>query len=77
MRSCFIRIEVPEGEVKQILDELNKAQEKIYECYNRLEGLGVVTVIKKDAAENGDAKSEELSKALEQKLEHLSDLDYV
>lgn len=58
MRSCFIRIEVPEGEVKQILDELNKAQEKIHECYNRLERLGVVTVIKKDAAEGGSAKED-------------------
>lgn len=29
MTSHLVRIEIPEGEVKQILDELNKAQEKM------------------------------------------------
>lgn len=40
-----IRIEMPEGEVKSILDELTKAQETIHKCYRRLEELGVVTVV--------------------------------
>jgi hypothetical protein len=44
MRGQFIRIEVPEGEVKKILDELTEAQDKIYKCYDRLEELGVVTI---------------------------------
>ncbi|WFR55390.1 hypothetical protein QA584_17465 [Anaerocolumna sp. AGMB13025] len=41
VQNYYIRIEVPEGEVKNILDELAQAQNKIYECYNRLEDLGV------------------------------------
>lgn len=53
MTSHLVRIEIPEGEVKQILDELNEAQRKIYECYSRLQGLGVLTVVKKDAAGGG------------------------
>ncbi len=53
MTSHLVRIEIPEGEVKQILDELNEAQSKIYECYSRLQGLGVLTVVKKDAAGGG------------------------
>ena len=53
MTSHLVRIEIPEGEVKQILDELNEAQSKIYECYSRLQDLGVLTVVKKDAAGGG------------------------
>ncbi len=44
MQNYSIRISVPDGEVKRILDELTKAQETIYKCYNKLQELGVVTI---------------------------------
>lgn len=47
MRPYFIRIEMEEGEVEKILNELYEAQEKIKQCYDRLEQLGVVTICKK------------------------------
>lgn len=42
MTKYFIRIETKPGEVEEILKELNEAQEKIYECYNRLRDIGVL-----------------------------------
>lgn len=45
-----IRIDVPEGEVKKILDELDKAQQTIYDCYSRLERLGVINIVEKPSA---------------------------
>lgn len=56
MRSCFIRIEVEQGEVDTILKELFEAQEKIRQCYNRLEEIGVVTI--RDKAASGIEKGE-------------------
>ncbi len=44
MNSYHINISVPDGEVKRILDELTEAQEKISECYYKLQELGVVTI---------------------------------
>jgi hypothetical protein len=52
MQNYGIRIEVPEGEVKKILDELTLAQNKIYECYNRLESLGVVIIKEQTTSDN-------------------------
>lgn len=46
MTNYSIRIEVPEGEVSEILAELQEAQEQIGRCYNRLQLLGVITVVK-------------------------------
>jgi hypothetical protein len=45
MQNYGIRIEIPEGEVKKILNELTQAQEKIRECYTKLENLGVITIV--------------------------------
>lgn len=59
MNNFGIRIEVPEGEVKKILDELTEAQDKISECYSKLEKLGVL-VIKKTPSEATDSVSEEV-----------------
>ena len=44
MRKYSINIEMPKGEVKRILEELEAAQEKIYECYSKLRDLGVITI---------------------------------
>lgn len=44
-----IRIEIPEGKIKAIMDEMDQAQETIYRCYSELQNLGVV-VIRQDAA---------------------------
>lgn len=52
MRSYIIRIEVEEGEVDKILQELFEAQEKISQCYNRLTEIGVVTIRDKAASGN-------------------------
>lgn len=52
MNSYGVRIEVPEGRIKEILDKLTAAQNTIYECYNELERLGVVTVSEKAASGN-------------------------
>jgi len=52
VRKYDIRIEVQEGEVKKILDELSSAQEKIFECYNRLEILGVITIKEQTTSDN-------------------------
>lgn len=44
MRPYFIRIEVNQGEIEEILKELYEAQEKVRECYERLIELGIVTI---------------------------------
>ena len=44
MRKAMIRIEVPDGRIKEILNELDAAQQKIFECYTELECLGVLTI---------------------------------
>ena len=54
MTNYVIKIEAKQGELKSILDELNEAQEKIYECYSRLQNIGVLTISEADetASEN-------------------------
>ena len=47
-----IRIEVTDGEVGEILKSLADAQEKIYECYQRLQGIGVLTIVPNDKKSN-------------------------
>lgn len=49
MTNGLIQIEIPEGKLKVIMDELSQAQETIYRCYSQLRDLGVV-VIRTDAA---------------------------
>lgn len=45
MSGCFARIEIPDGKIKEIMDRIDKAQKEIYECYNKLEDLGVVKLV--------------------------------
>lgn len=52
MTNYLIRVEVPEGKVKEILDRLTKAQETIYQCYTELESLGVLVVREKTTSGN-------------------------
>lgn len=47
MTGFSIRIDVPDGKVKEIMDRLDKAQEEIYACYAELQNLGVVTITEK------------------------------
>lgn len=49
----LMRIEIQEGEVKKILDELTEAQETIRRCYHKLQDLGVV-VLKEKAEDRKD-----------------------
>lgn len=53
MNSYVVRIEVPEGEVKAILEELEKAQRVILDCYDRLDKLGVLTVQERESGQEG------------------------
>lgn len=52
MKQYDIRIEVDPGEIKAILDEITQAQEKIYQCYNRLIEIGVATIVDKATRSN-------------------------
>lgn len=45
MNGYSVRMEVKKGEIKKIMDRLTKAQETIYECYEELQELGVLTVV--------------------------------
>jgi len=45
-----VHISVPDGELDEIMKRLNEAQETIYQCYSRLEKLGVLRIEKKDTA---------------------------
>lgn len=49
MDKYLLRIEVPDGEIKNILEELTEAQEKIMNCYDQLRYLGVLTIKKATA----------------------------
>lgn len=53
MNGYVVRIEVPEGEVQEILEELEKAQRVILDCYDRLDKLGILTVRKKESSQEG------------------------
>ena len=45
-----IKIEMPDGELEKILNELSAAQDTIYKCYSRLRELGFVTITEKPTA---------------------------
>lgn len=56
MNNYSIRIEIPEGEIKNIFDKMNEAQETIRKCYSELQMLGVVKITEKpSAATDGDS----------------------
>ena len=52
MNGYSVRMEVKEGEVKEIMDRLTQAQETIYKCYSELQDLGVLTVVQTDDKES-------------------------
>lgn len=54
MTNHFVRLEIPEGKVKELLDEMVKAQNTIRKCYRELEELGVVTIVPKEKAASGN-----------------------
>ncbi len=43
----FLCLEINEGELEEIFEELSEAQETIYKCYDRLKMLGVLKMEKK------------------------------
>lgn len=57
MNKYCINIEIPDGRVKEILKELDEAQEKIRKCYEELCYLGVLT-IKKAPSGQDDAEED-------------------
>lgn len=46
MDSYFMRIKIKDGEVEEVLNELEQAQKTIYECYEKLRTMGFLTVEK-------------------------------
>ena len=50
MNVYSVSIKAEDKELKEILEELTKAQETIYQCYSRLNNLGVIEFCKKEAA---------------------------
>lgn len=48
MTEFVVTVSMPEGELEDIMKKLTEAQETIYECYSRLEKLGVLRLEKKD-----------------------------
>ncbi|WP_154658792.1 hypothetical protein [Agathobaculum desmolans] len=52
MNNYAIHIEIPEGRVQEILNELTVAQETIRRCYDELTRLGVITVKEKTVSGN-------------------------
>lgn len=49
-RKYLFQIEVEDGEIDNILHELDQARETIYRCYSRLNDLGMVVVKNKETA---------------------------
>lgn len=52
MNPYILKIAVKDGEIDKILKDLTKAQETIYQCYRRLEELGVLVIDKAAETEN-------------------------
>lgn len=52
MDNYGIRICIPDGKVKEILDRLTAAQNEIFNCYTELQQLGVLTITEKAASGN-------------------------
>ena len=48
MNKYAIRIEVPDGKVRELLERLDAAQQEIYNCYRELDELGVLTMQRVD-----------------------------
>lgn len=52
MNSFSIRIKIPDGKVKEIMDRLDKAQREINDCYHELSSLGVLVIEEKTDSGN-------------------------
>lgn len=57
MRKYFIGIEMEGGELQKIMDRLDKAQKEICDCYNALEGLGVLKICAEEDGETAAGES--------------------
>ena len=54
MKNYLVHIEVESVEFEKTMEELNKAQETIRECYYKLAEMGVLTVREKTEAASGN-----------------------
>lgn len=52
MNGNYIRIEIPDGKIKELMDRIDAAQQEISKCYDELRMLGVVTITEKTASGN-------------------------
>ena len=46
----LITVVIQDGELEEVMRELQEAQDTIFRCYSRLEKLGVLRIEKKDTA---------------------------
>lgn len=49
MNPYYLKVEIQDGELEQVMDDLEKARKMIEDCGNKLRALGVVTVEKEEA----------------------------
>lgn len=53
MNPYYLKVEIKDSELEQVMDELEKAMKMIETCANKLRFLGV-TEIKKEEADSGN-----------------------
>jgi len=53
MNPYYMKVEVKDGELEQVMSELEQARQTIFNCNEKLRMLGVV-VIKKEEAASGN-----------------------
>ncbi len=53
-----LQMEVREEELRQVMDEMKSAQEKIMECCFKLERMGVLVIRKDTAGMGGSAEQD-------------------
>lgn len=53
MNPYYMKVEIQDGDLKQVMDELEKAMKMIEDCANKLRFLGVAE-IKKEEADSGN-----------------------
>lgn len=52
MKNFCFQLQVSEGEIKETLDRLQTAVQEIYDCYSKLEQLGLLII--KETATDGN-----------------------
>ena len=72
MSGMYMNIEIDEKELKQIFEDIHRAEMTIYECYKRLRDLGIV---KRKNSKMDDLSKGEGNKEVERQKEEI-DIPY-